>query len=693
LKQASASIAERLGRGFDFHKGGKLREAEEAYQEILSDDANNINALHLLGVIMIQTKRLESGVALLDKVLAIKPDYADALNNRGLALIELNRPDEALASYDQALAARPDHAEALFNRGLVLKELRRLDEALAAYDKALGVRPNRAEAFFNRGLALQELKRLDEALASYDQALALRPNYPEALNNCGTVLSALKRLDEALAACDKALLIRPDYVEALNNRGNALQELSRVEEALAAYDQALALRPDYAEALYNRGNALKELARADEALIAYDQALALRPDYAEALNNRGLTLKELNRLDEALAAYDRALALRPDNVETLCSRGMVLQELKRLDEALAAYDQALALRPDYAEALNNRGTVLQELLRLDDALVAYDRALAVRPAYADARYNRALATLLIGDFPSGWSGYESRWDRAGAPERILTTPFPIWTGGNVSGKKIVVYDEQGLGDVIQFSRYLGLLVALGAQVTLLVRPTLLGLMRTLDQAVRVLAIYPAGESFDYQCALLSLPLAFGTTMQSIPADTPYLRAELERTRKWKNRLGEPGFKIGIAWQGNKTAKIDRGRSFALAQFLGVSQVPNVRLISLQRNEGVEQLLHLPRGMTIETLGDDYDAATDAFLDAAAVMESLDLIISSDTSIAHLAGALGRPVWVALKYVPDWRWLLDRSGSPWYPTMRLFRQRLPDDWRGVFSEIEAALLRR
>ena len=718
------SITEQLNRGVNFHKQGNFPQAEEAYRKVLTDDTKNIAALHLLGVVMIQTKRPDEALASYDKALALKPDYAVALNNRGYALQELKRPDEALASYDKALALKPDYAEALNNRGNALQEqkrpdqalasydkalalkpdfavalnnrgnalqeLKRPDQALASYDKALALKPDYADALNSRGNALQELKRPDEALASYDKALALKPDYAEALNSRGIALQELKRPDEALASYDKALALKPDYAEALNNRGNALQELKRLDEALASYDKALALKPDYAEALNNRGNALQELKRPDQALASYDKALALKPDYAEALNNRGNALQELKRPDEALASYDKALALKPDYAEALNNRGNALQELKRPDEALASYDKALALKPDYADALNNRGNALKELKRPDEALASYDKALALKPDYAGAIFNRGLAALLIGDFSAGWSGYESRWDHKEATERKLTAPFPVWKGENVSDKKIIVYEEQGLGDVIHFSRYLRLLRALGAQVTFLVRPNLHGLMQALDQTVRVVAVYPAKENFDYQSALLSLPFAFGTNLERIPAETPYLHAEPERARKWKDKLGDQGFKIGIAWRGSKAGKVDIGRSFALAEFLGVSQLPNVRLISLQKNEGVEQLRELPEGMKVETLGDDYDAGDDAFLDTAAVMENLDLIISSDTSIAHLAGALGRPVWVALKYVPDWRWMLDRTDSPWYPSMRLFRQHTRDDWRGVHSDIEDAL---
>ena len=398
-----------------------------------------------------------------------------------------------------------------------------------------------------------------------------------------------------MASYDKALAIKPDYAEALNNRGIALKELKRLDEALASFDKALAIKPDYAEALNNRGIALKELKRFDEALASYDKALAIKPDYAEALNNRGNALQELKRLDEALASYDKALAIKPDYAEALYNRGNALRELKRLDEALASYDKALAIKPDYAEALYNRGNVLRELKRLDEAVASYDKALAIKPDFADAIFNRGTFALLTGDLAAGWSDYEYRWDIKEAPSRKIRASFPSWRGQNVSEKSMIVFEEQGFGDTIQFSRYLKPLAELGAHVTFLVRPSLVALMRPFAQAVRVLAAYPTGEVFDYQSALLSLPLAFDTTLESIPAETPYLGAEPERVRKWKDRLGDQGFKIGIAWQGSKAAETDVGRSFALAEFLGLSQLPNVRLISLQKDDGVEQLHDLPAG--------------------------------------------------------------------------------------------------
>ena len=499
-----------------------------------------------------------------------------------------------------------------------------------------------------------------------------------------------RRQRRGLELFDQAVARNSNAVEILHDRGVALHGLQRFDEAFAAFDQVLALNPRHAEALINRGNALQALRRFEDAVTSYDKALTIRPDFAQAHYNRGNALRRLDRLNEALACYDRALAIKPHFLEALNNRSAALQRLNRFDEALAASDEAIALKPDCVEAFFNRGNALVDMNRSEEALASYDRALALRPDYADATFHRGITALLRGDFATGWRGYESRWSRANAPARRVTAPIPVWAGENISGRKILVYAEQSSGDIIQFARYLTLLAAAGAHVTFLAPLRLARLLQSLGPTVRVMTAYPTGESFDYQSALMSLPFAFGTTVENIPRQTPYLRAEPDRMRRWKSRLGDHGFKIGIAWRGSD-ASIRSGRSFALSEYRAISEIPNVRLISLQYNLGAEQLCDAPTGMAVETLGDDFDAGDDAFLDTAAVMENLDLVISPDTSIAHLAGALNRPIWLALPYSAEWRWLLDRFDSPWYPSMQLFRQHHRGDWRDVFSDMAAELL--
>jgi tetratricopeptide (TPR) repeat protein len=653
VAEVKLTLPEAMKRAVAAYERGQLREADRLARAILGVKADHFDALHLIAVVSSRERRFDEALASYDRALAVRPDYAEALNNRGVTLQELKRFDEALASYDRALAVRPDYAEALCNRGNTLKELKRFDEALASYDRALAVRPDYAEVLNNRGVTLQELKRFDEALASYDHALA----------------------------------VRPDYAEALYNRGNTLQELKWFDEALASYDRALAMRPDYAEVLNNRGVTLQELKRFDEALASYDRALAVRPDYADALNNRGNTLQELKRFDEALASYDRALAVRPDYAEVLYNRGNTLQELKRLDGALASYDRALTVRPDYAEVLNNRGNTLKELKRLDGALASFDRALAVRPDYAGAHWNKCLLQLLTGDLEAGWKEFEWRWKVEDLSLSKRDFAQPLWLGENgIKGKTILLHSEQGFGDTIQFCRYVPLVAARGAGVLLEVPATLNGLMASFADVAQVISGKGQLPHFDLHCPLLSLPLAFGTKIESIPANVPYLTVPSEYARNWKLTLG-PKHRptIGLAWSGRQEHKNDHNRSMSLRSLLKLLDV-NANFVSLQKDVRPDDAAVLKERSDLVHLGDKLKT----FSDTAAIISNLDLVISVDTSVAHLAGALAKPIWVLLPFTPDWRWLFDREDSPWYPTARLFRQNARDDWSGVISRVAVEL---
>jgi tetratricopeptide (TPR) repeat protein len=535
---------------------------------------------------------------------------------------------------------------------------------------------------------LHRAGHLVDAARAYREVLEKEPRHFESLRLLGVIESQLGNHADAIQNLEAVLKLNPNSAEAFNSHGNALKRMGRLHDALVSYDQAVALDPSSEGAFNNRGLALHELARVDEALKSFDQAIALNPGNASAHNSRANTLKDMQRLEEALVSYDLAIALRPDYADALKNRGTVLQEMRRLDEALESYDRAIGLRPDYAEALNNRGSALCHLKRIDEALANYDRAIALNPGFANAFLNRAMARLLDGRFREGWSDYEWRWQANGAPTRPVIDA-PVWEGEDLAGRRIAVYAEQGLGDVIQFARYLPLLVRRGAAVTFLASPKLVRLLRPLSSEIEVVASTERSCSFDFQCALLSLPLRLGTELSTIPGEIPYLRAEEHLVERWARELGGDGFKIGIAWQGKREQAINLGRSIPLSEFAALCQVPDVRLISLQKGDGLEQLLHLPPSLKLETLA-SFDEGPDAFVDTAAVMENLDLIITSDTAVAHLAGALGRPTWIALKSVPDWRWLLDRADSPWYPTIRLFRQETEGDWNSVFSRMREEL---
>ena len=651
--RSAAKVPSLFSEGLALHQAGRLAEAEESYRQILATQPDHFDSLHLLGVIFHQRGNHAAAIHQIDFALRRDPNNVFALNNRGVALKELKRFEEALANYDRALTLRPDYADALSNRGLALHELKRFEEALASYDRALTLRPHYAEALSNRGLTLHELKRFEEALASYDRALALRP----------------------------------DYAEALFNRGNSLKELKRFEEALASYHRALTLRPDYADALFNRGLTLHELKRFEEALASYDCALTLRPDYADALSNRGLTLHELKRFEEALASYDRALTLRPDYADALYNRGNALYELKRFEAALASYDRALTVQPDYTQALYNSGVTLHELRWFEAELASYDRALTLRPDDAQAHFNEASCRMLIGDFHRGLEKNEWRWETEQLRNEKRNFARPLWLGSNeIKGKTILLHAEQGFGDTIQFCRYVPLVAERAARVILEVQTALHELMSGLPGAAQIVCRGEPLPDFDMHCPLLSLPLAFGTRLETIPSATPYLHASPDAVMSWNARLGPKSRpRIGLVWSGRPAHRNDRNRSLRLSSFLPLLDV-DATFVSLQREVRADDATVLQDRSDLFHFSDELRN----FSDTAALMSNLDLIVSVDTSVAHLAGALGKSVWVLLPFIPDWRWLLDREDSPWYPTTRLFRQDDTREWDNVIARVRAAL---
>ena len=546
---------------------------------------------------------------------------------------------EAEACYQQMLAAEPDHADALHLLGVIASQVRRADLAVVLIGRAIELNERNPIYFCNLGNALQELRRFDEELASYERALALKPDYAEAFNNRGVTLQELKRADEALASFDKALALKPDYAEAFNFRGNALQlALKRHDEALASYDQALALKPDYVDAVNNRGVALRGLQRFDEALASYDQVLALKPDHAEAFSNRGIALEALQRFDEALASYDKALALKPEYPEAFNNRGNVLRALRRFDEALASYHKAVALKPGYAEAFSNCGVTLQELRRFDEALASYETAQALEPDYAEAHWNESVTRLLTGDFDRGWIKNEWRWKLNSVASAKRGFAQPLWLGdGAVEGKTILLHSEQGLGDTIQFGRYVPLLVARGARVILQVDEPLLQLMSGVDGVSLCISTAEVPPDFDLHCPLLSLPLVFGTRLESIPSAVPYLRVPAH-TKDWEARLGPKGRpRIGLVWSGNPRHENDLNRSTSLDVMSRLFDVA-ATFVSLQKDvrTGDEAALNARSDLL------DLGGSLETFSDTAALISHLDLVISVDTSVAHLAGALRPP---------------------------------------------------
>jgi Tfp pilus assembly protein PilF len=504
------------------------------------------------------------------------------------------------------------------------------------------------------------------------------------------------------------LAVRPDHAEAYLDRGLILQALTRPGEALASYDQALAINADYAEAYNNRGTVLADLRRHEEALASFDRALTIRPSYPDALHNRAMVLHGLARRAEALVHYDAALAMRPDDANTLHLRSDVLRELNRFDEALASCERALAIRPDMAAAHNNRGLILEQLRRLPEAFESFAKAQQLAPDYAEAHWNEAALRLLTGDFLRGWAKYEWRWkcDKLAPWRRQFSQPQ--WDGlGSVYNKTILLHGTRQLGEAILFCRYVPQVTARGARVILDVPEPMRPVMKSLVGGPHILSENDEPPRFDLHCPLTSLPAAFGTKLDTIPSATPYLRPPTDALLAWEMRLGaKKRPRIGLAWatcplsaaptlaspaseelgaHGRGKDGDDRSGSIALEGLLPLfaSEATFVRLQKDLR-PGDDALL--------KGRGDIFDPteALGDYSDFAALISRLDLIISVDSDPAHLAGALGKPVWILLPFTPDWPWQLGRNITPWYPTARLYRQAKPGDWLEVVARIVADL---
>jgi tetratricopeptide (TPR) repeat protein len=586
------------------------------------------------------------------------------------------------------------------NSGMALQKL--FDEALFAYQngrlaeaenlckRLLKTSPKSAPVLELGALVSLSQKKFDLAVELYSRLIKLNPKLPKAYLNRGFALKALGKIDLAIQNYDRAIALAPGDAQSHYNRANALVQAGKFDEAVKGYEKSIGLNPASAEAYANLGNVLLEKGETKDAISNFSRAIDIDQRHGQALYGRAKALHKIDRYEEALKDFDRAIALNKTYFQAFNDKGLVLHDIERFAEALESYDKAISLNSNYVEAFHNRAITLTELNLFDEAMASYDKALALDPNYTPASWNRANLLLLLGRFEQGLQQFESR-NSLKIFRELRSYKEPVWSEGiGLSGKVLLICHELYLGDMIQFCRYAKLAEARGAKVIISAQDCLRELLQGLGPAIEIIPENSRPDNFDCHISLMSLPLAFKTVLETIPQQVPYLHADKARMERWRKRLGDWGFKIGICWQGSKLST-DKKRSFPLSELHSISKLPNVRLISLQKSDGLEQLAQLPAGMMVETLGDDFDAGGQAFLDTAAVMKNLDLVITCDTAIAHLAGALAVPTWVVLKQVPDWRWLLARSDSPWYPTIRLFRQIERGVWETAFAQMESALI--
>ncbi len=652
------TLSERLAAAVEYHRRGRLTQAERMYRAVLKSRPEHADALHLLGLIASETGCHQEAVTLIGRAIRQNPavpayhkNLGRALARQGDALCQAGRFEEAEQAWREAVRLKPDLAAAWVSLAGVLARGERWQEASEAWRRALDADPTDGQAWLELGNALQRLGRFKEAETAYWQAV--------------------QRL--------------PDSAEAHCQLGNVFYHLGQYDEAETAYRKTLSLEAGRAEVHYNLGGSLQAMKDHDAAIACYREAIRLTPDYADAHNNLGTSLQALGRLEEAAACYREALRLKPAYQEARYNLGLNLQEQHRFAEALACYDEVVLTRPDYDEAVTNRGNTLLALGRLNEALACYQDTLARQPDHIEANWNLGFVSLLLGDFERGWKGYE--WRKRQKNHIPRPDSRPVWDGSPAPDKTILVYAEQGLGDTIQFVRFAPLARSRCARLVLECQPRLKPLLEGVAGVDHLAASGEPLPDYDCQVSLMSLPAALGTTLATLPAATPYLAADPESVERWKRRMEDRGgLKVGLAWAGNANNKNDWGRSLPLEALAPLGQVDGVRCYCLQRGPAAGQLASPPTGLKIERLEEE----SSTVVDTAAIIANLDLVISVDTMTAHLAGALGRPVWVLLSYSPDWRWLAGRDDSPWYPTMRLFRQPAPGDWGAAVENARRAL---
>ncbi len=590
--------------------------------------------------------------------------------------------------YNKLLEEQPEHIDALFLLGTLNLQQKNYDAACMYFIKTLKLVPDHAIAHCNLGTALHESGKLDEAVASYNKSITLKPDYADAYYNLGNALKEQGQLDKAAKSYEQAILYRQDYADAYYNLGNVLKAQRKLDKAADSFKKAITLKPNYAMAHCNFGSVLQELGKIDEAIASYKIATILKPDYAMAYCNLGTAFQELGKIDEAITIYKKVLSFKPNFVMAHTNLGSAFQESGLLNEAKTCYEKAIMLNPDHAMAYSNLGSILQEFGNIDDAIKNYDRAIDLNPDEPTAHKNKSIALLLKENFTEGWPEYE--WRLQTRAHSLRNFQKPRWDGSPLHGKSILVHSEQGFGDTIQFVRYLPMVKAQGGHVIFECHNSLFRLLKNctgIDRIVERSSDVVPEVQFDFHIPLLSLPGLFGTTLDSIPSDVPYVTVDSSLVEKWHIRLNhDSNFKIGIVWAGNPSFKNYHNRSCSLSDFAALAEITGLSFYSLQKGSASVESDIAPVLKITDLKNELYD-----FVDTAAVMSNLDLVISTDTAVVHLAGAMGKPVWTLLYSAPDWRWWLKRTDSPWYPSMRLFRQAQLNDWAGVFEQVKKALI--
>jgi tetratricopeptide (TPR) repeat protein len=667
-----------LAAALNAHKAGKLPEAAALYQQILAADPEHADALHLMGVLANQIGKPDLAVNLIARAIAVKPGASAFHNNLGNAFKARGDLAEAEKSYRKAVALDPRNADAHQNLGLLMEEQRRFEDARLAYEQALRLAPGSTAAQVGLGNALVALDEAGRGLKYLKKAVQSAPRHAAAHTAYGNALLRLGRREAARTSLERALELDPNSPDALFNLGNLHLKDKELAPAIEHYKRSIAIKPGQADAFNNLGLAYSELQDIGPAKQYFLRALEIDPAYADAHFNLGNALAAEKQHREAIRCFDKVIAIKPDYARAFHNRGASQELLGELEAAEDSYRRAIEADSGYRDVLSNLGLLTafrghSEGIRILEEILEHD------PDSAEAHWNLGVALLRLGDYARAWPEYEWRWDREKFTSAKRGFPQPHWRGEQLSGKTILLHAEQGFGDTLQFARYVPLVEERGGRVVLEVQPALQRLLARVPGVAECIAKGQPLPEFAWHCPLMSLPLAFGTTLETIPpvallGPAPGARSE------------ESGLKVGLVWAGNPNHHLDALRSIPLVEYLPLAEVAGVSFASLQMGAAAAQAEAWPGGLA-EPLKNAKD-----FADTAQVVEALDLVITIDSAVAHLAGTLEKPVWILQSPLPDWRWGLESETTPWYPAARLFRRAPSFGWDEVMQRVAAELRR-
>jgi tetratricopeptide (TPR) repeat protein len=641
-----------LETAFQHHLTGKLDQARLCYEEVLAHHERHGAALHGLAMIAVAEQQFEHAVEFAEQAVEALPDIAHLHNTLGISYDATGQKDKALDAFRKAVTLKPDYAEAYHRMGVSLQSLHRHDAAVDKCRKAISLDPKRAGAHVTMAQSFRSQGDQTQAIHTYEEAVRVDPGLVQAYAELAELYQEQNQPECAVNALQHILELAPNSAEVHVRVGILLRLLGRDNEARQHYLEAIRLKPGFAQAHNNLGNLLNHYSQHEEALYHYEQATQANGAFAESFNNRAAALIYLNRVEEAV---------------TQCQR-------------------AIALKPEYAEARNTLASALMKQGRYPDAMDAFKHTLRLSPEYAEAHSNLGMIHLVQGEFETGWREYQWRLKCPAFTERY-TAPHPRWEGGPFPDKTLLVHYEQGMGDSIQFIRYLPRVKALGGTVLYQDRPPLSVLFNRCPGVDHFISTKETSmPHFDMQVSVMSLPHLFATQAHSIPTTAVYLKAEVDRIKRMRPHIQSHDFNVGIVWAGSKAHKNNRNRSCDAALFQTLAQCPGIGLYGLQKPDNEPAIPESLTASLVTNLGEHFED----FSDTAGAIAHMDLVITVDTSVLHLACAMGKPTWALIPFVPDWRWMLDRTDSPWYPTLRLFRQAQPGQWQPVFDAVAKAL---